>query len=341
MKTAEPAPLVLAAAAKLNLYLHVTGVRGDGYHLLDSLIAFASVHDTVHIAPAPEISLHVDGPMAAGVPANSQNLMFKAAEMMRAAFRPTGGPAGGAMSGCALRLTKRLPAAAGIGGGSSDAAAVIRGLARLWGVPPEAGGETAPKAGGETAPKAGGETAPEAGGETAPDDAELFKIAAALGADVPMCLAGRAAFAGGVGESLTPCPDLPEAALVLVNPGAPVATQNVFKARAGPYSPPARFTGAVTDAAALAVHLAERGNDLAAAAERLAPQIIEVREALAAQPGVLLARMSGSGATCFGLFADSAKAAAAARAVAAARPGWWVAPARLVNDAAALAPGLE
>lgn len=315
----------MAAAAKLNLYLHVTGVRGDGYHLLDSLIAFASVHDTVHIAPAPEISLHVDGPMAAGVPTDSQNLMFRAAEMMRAAFGPASGPAANAMSGCALRLTKRLPAAAGIGGGSSDAAAVIRGLARLWGVPP----------------KAGGETAPEAGGETAPDDAELFKIAAALGADVPMCLAGRTAFAGGVGESLTPCPDLPEAALVLVNPGAPVATQNVFKARAGPYSPPARFTGAVTDAAALAAHLAERGNDLAAAAERLAPQIIEVREALAAQPGVLLARMSGSGATCFGLFADSAKAAAAARAVAAARPGWWVAPARLVNDAAALAPGLD
>lgn len=311
MRTAEsaappPAPplapsLASAAPAKLNLYLHVTGKRDDGYHLLDSLIAFAALHDTVHTAPAADVSLRVDGPLAAGVPADSENLVFKAAEKMRAAF--------GIKAGCALRLTKRLPAAAGVGGGSSDAAAAMRGLCRLWGI--------------------------------APDDPALFEIARSLGADVPMCLAGRTAFAAGAGEDLTPAPDLPQIDVVLVNPGVPLAAADVFKARTGGFSKPARFSGPVADAAALAAHLAERGNDLTHAAETLAPEIIEVRRALEAQPGVLLARMSGSGATCFGLFESAAAAKAAARAVTAGQPPWRAWATRLIKGASTLTPDLD
>lgn len=301
VKTAESAPLILAAPAKLNLYLHVTGRRDDGYHLLDSLIAFADWHDTVRLTPAADISLCVDGPMADSVPAGRENLAFKAAEMMRRAFDVS--------TGCAVHLTKRLPAAAGIGGGSSDAAAVMRGLAQAWSIPSDGGA--------------------------------LFKIAEKLGADVPMCLNARAAFAGGAGEDLTPAPQLPEAALVLVNPGVPAATADVFKARAGAYSKPARFDGPVPDAAALAALLSGRGNDLTNAAETLAPETADARRALEAQPDVLLARMSGSGAACFGMFADTAQAEAAARVIAAAHPAWSVRAARLVNDAAALAPDLD
>jgi 4-diphosphocytidyl-2-C-methyl-D-erythritol kinase len=298
MAEAADAPVVCAAPAKLNLYLHVTGRRDDGFHLLDSLIAFAAVHDAVRLERADALTLSVDGPLAAGVPTDGSNLVLKAAEALRAAF--------GLKDGAAITLTKRLPAAAGIGGGSSDAAAALRGLCRLWRLP--------------------------AG------DPRLGEIALALGADVPMCLAGHAAVATGIGERLTPFDGLPAAPVVLVNPGVPVATPAVFKARTGPFTAAAALSGPVADAPSLAAALARRGNDLGPAAETLAPVIADARLALESAPGNLLARMSGSGATCFGLFQREKDARDAAARIASERPDWWISATRLVGDVMEIRP---
>ena len=267
------------APAKINLTLHVTGRRDDGYHLLDSLVVFADVGDRLTVAPAETLSLRVTGPRAAGVPTGADNLVLRAAR----ALAPD--------HGAAITLDKRLPAASGIGGGSADAAAAVRALAALWHLPP-------------------------------PDPATLI----ALGADVPVCLASRPARMSGLGEALAPCPALPPFHLVLANPGVAVSTPAVFRALARPENPPMPATlPPWPDAAALAAWLATMRNDLETPATALCPAIHGVLVALAARPGCLLARMSGSGATCFGLFADPAAAAAAARALETAQPDWWVA----------------
>jgi 4-diphosphocytidyl-2-C-methyl-D-erythritol kinase len=196
-------------------------------------------------------------------------------------------------SAAALRLVKNLPVASGIGGGSADAAAALRALQRLWGIdlPPR----------------------------------QLHAIAALLGADVPMCLASEPCWIAGVGDVLDPLPDLPEAGLILANPGIPLATPAVFKRRSGGFSAPKRFAIPPT-AAALAQSLAATANDLTEAAEACVPAIAALRRQLAALPGALLARMSGSGATCFALFASRAAAEAALAPLKAAIPaGWWAA----------------
>src|SRR5579884_2266770 len=221
------------APAKVNLYLHVVGRRADGYHLIDSLVAFADIGDRVAAVPAAALSLAVTGPEAAALAGlGDDNLVLRAARLL--------GPGRGA----ALTLDKQLPVAAGIGGGSSDAAAALRALAALWRLPLD-------------------------GLDTL-----------ALGADVPACLAARPLWVGGVGEALEPAGELPELAIVLANP-------------------------------------------------RRAPQTAAVLDALAALPGALLARMSGSGATCFALFPERAAAERAARRLAAEHPGWWVKAGRL------------
>ena len=283
---------VEAAPAKLNLYLHVLGRRADGYHLLDSLVAFADIADEVRAAPAASLALKIEGPFAAGLGGDpADNLVWRAA--MKLAERS------GAAPGAALTLVKNLPVSSGIGGGSSDAAAALRALVKLWQAP----------------------LAPHA----------LHEIAAALGADVPVCLAPRASWLGGAGEEVAPAPALPEIAIVLANPCVALPTAAVFQRRAGAFSQPARFTAAPRDAAGLAALLAARRNDLTAAATALAPEISQVLAALAAEKGALLARMSGSGATCFALFADPRDAEAAAHALAAARPRWWVRAGRLLQ----------
>src|SRR6266851_7030391 len=280
----------VAAPAKINLYLHVVGRRADGYHELDSLVAFADIADTVTAAPAAAMSLAIDGRFAAALAGDTgDNLVLRAAGLLAARFAVT--------SGAALRLTKLLPVASGIGGGSSDAAAALRALQALWALPATAD--------------------------------ELAALAAALGADVPVCLLGRTAWLGGIGEALAAAPPLPPVAVVLVNPGIALSTPAVFKARRGDFSAPARFTAALPDAAALAAALAERRNDLTPAASELVPAIGDVLAQLAECDGALLARMSGSGATCFALFAEDAAARAAAARLARARPDWWVAPGRL------------
>lgn len=281
----------VAAPAKVNLYLHVVGRRADGYHLLDSLVAFAGIGDTVAVGPAPGLSLTVDGPTAAQLP-DGDNIVTKAASLLAARA--------GTTAGAAIRLTKRLPVAAGIGGGSADAAATLIALARLWAL-----------------------NLPER---------ELAGIGLELGADVPVCLAGRPTAMAGIGDRLTPAPALPPAWLVLVNPMIGLSTPRVFKARAGCFSDHAPLETAPRDAAHLAELLRARRNDLTDAAISLVPEVAGALGLLAGTAGCLLARMSGSGATCFGLYAAEAEARAAAEVVSAARPGWWAAAAPLLGS---------
>jgi len=278
-----------AAPAKLNLYLHVVGRRDDGYHRLDSLVAFTETADRLRAEPAPELSLTVDGLFADGLKDERDNIVLKAARALAAQASVT--------RGAHITLIKNLPVASGIGGGSADAAASLRLLHRLWRL--EAG------------------------------DAILHDIAAKLGADVPVCLRGETSYMGGIGEELAPAPALPPVGIVLVNPRVPLITARVFQARGGRFSEPARFDETPADARALAALLAARGNDLEAPAATLVPAITGVLDALRASPGCLLARLSGSGATAFGLYDSENAAAAASSWIGAREPHWWVVPTRL------------
>jgi 4-diphosphocytidyl-2-C-methyl-D-erythritol kinase len=275
------------AHAKVNLWLKVVGRRADGYHLLDSLVAFADLADSLDAAAADKLSLTLDGPGATSLAGESDNLVLKAARLLadRAGVAPR----------AALRLTKRIPVAAGLGGGSADAAAALQALVELWrlALPVE----------------------------------ELFDLAAKLGADVPMCLAGRPALVSGIGEKLAPAPPLPACGLLLVNPGVALPTAAVFTARRGDYSPPP-LARPWSDLTSLVEALAARGNDLTSAAAELCPVIADVLAFLRASPAVRYAAMTGSGATCFALYDTPAAAERAAADVPAA---WWRHAGTLVN----------
>jgi len=271
-----PPKLQRIARAKVNLALHVVGRRADGYHLLDSLVAFADFGDVVTVEPAPSLRLSITGPMAAGLSAGPDNLVLKAAQIL------------GSRLGAAITLEKRLPIASGIGGGSADAAATVQALCALWGC-------------------------------VLPDADQML----ALGADVPVCLAGQSCRMAGIGDQISPLA-LPPAHLVLVNPGVGLSTAAVFGALARRDNPPLPPAAPMPDAAALATYLRHCRNDLEAPALSLVPQIGAVLAALQGQTGCLLARMSGSGATCFGLFASASAAKAAATALRAQSVAWWV-----------------
>ena len=258
--------IVELAPAKVNLALHVTGRRADGYHLLDSLVAFADFGDEVQLQPG-RLSLQIDGPFAAGLEVQD-NLCLRAAELAQAA--------------AAIRLTKNLPVASGIGGGSADAAAVLRGFARM-GVP-------------------------------LPPNPER------LGADVPVCLLSEPARMRGIGEIVTPAGALPKMSLLLVNPLQGVATPQVFAALQSRDNAPLPYIPQFTAPADLIAWLSLTRNDLEPAAIEVCPAIGEVLQALRAT-GAAFARMSGSGATCFGLFSDPAKAGNAAKSL--RQYGWW------------------
>ena len=281
----------MLARAKVNLYLHITGKRADGYHLLDSLIVFADTGDEISLAPADQLALTIDGPFAAGLDAGPENLVLRAAHALREIT--------GTRRGATIRLTKNLPIASGIGGGSADAAATLSGLCGLW--------------------------------DVAPGRAALHAIAAKLGADVPVCLDGTASFVGGIGEDLAPARGLPPAWLLLANPRIATPTPAVFKARQGPFSKAARWSAAPRDFADFAARLRGCANDLTEAAISVTPAIRDVLVALAALPGCVLARLSGSGATCFGLFADEQSARAAESRLHTARPTWWTAAAQMAR----------
>lgn len=281
------------APAKINLTLHITGRRDDGYHELDSLVTFATVGDHLKLTEAGVFSLTVEGPQAEGVPADMDNLALKAAQMA------------GAGREAAITLTKNLPSSSGIGGGSADAAAAWRGMLVL----------------GEP-------------GDTQADTQYLMpditletqaRALAKLGADVPMCMASKPLRAQGIGDRLT-FHALPPLYAVLVNPRVPVSTPEVFSAlasKANPAMPEALpdFEGA----GSLIAWLKTQRNDLEAPAIRIAPQIGEVLDRLASLKNLGLARMSGSGATCFALFDTEADAKAGAIELFDGRPDWWVA----------------
>jgi 4-diphosphocytidyl-2-C-methyl-D-erythritol kinase len=273
--------LTEAAPAKVNLYLHVTGRRDDGYHLLDSLVVFAGIGDRLSATAAETLSLSLAGPFAGALAAEPDNLVLRAARALASEA--------GVTTGADLILDKHLPVASGIGGGSADAAAALRLLCRLW--------------------------------RLTPDPAALAGLASRLGADVPVCLAGHAARMGGIGERLDPAPVLPPFGMVLVNPGITVATAEVFRMRRDPWSEPATLPARWDDVAAMAADLGRLRNDLAPAAITMRPAIGDVLAELVATPGCELARMSGSGATCFGLYANAAVARQAIGPI--RHRGWW------------------
>lgn len=274
-----------AAHAKINLFLHVVGRRADGYHLLDSLAVFAGAHDRLDGRETTDagVSLGLHGPFGDALRGEDASGNL----VMRAVAALLGDRG----AGLALDLHKALPVASGIGGGSADAAAALRLVLRLR---PEL--------------------------DAAPT--RIDAIAAGLGADVPVCLAQRPARMRGVGEVLDAAPRLPSCFMVLVNCGVAVSTPAVFRARADGFTPEAVLPGSWPDARAMAADLALLHNDLEAPAIALCPEIRDVLQAIGATKDCLLARMSGSGATCFGLFETAALAEAAAARL--ARPGWWV-----------------
>jgi 4-diphosphocytidyl-2-C-methyl-D-erythritol kinase len=281
-----PAPVSDFAPAKVNLCLHVTGRRADGYHLLDSLVVFADIGDRVTVTEGAGLSLDVTGPEAGSLTANPENLVLRAARLM-------------GTDDAQLTLCKELPVSSGIGGGSADAAATLRALA-LW------------------------------SGRPLPPAEKVL----ALGADVPVCLAGQPVRMRGVGDVLSPLPPLPPFWLVLVNPRVPVATPQVFAALRRRECPPVPDLpgAALGSALALARWLADcTRNDLVDPALQVATLLTQVQAALAELPDCLLARMSGSGGTHFGLFATEAAARAADRAIRLDHPSWWSAAAPVLG----------
>jgi 4-diphosphocytidyl-2-C-methyl-D-erythritol kinase len=286
------------APAKINLYLHVLGRRADGYHLLDSLVAFADIGDRVTAAPADCLSLAVGGPEAGALAdLGDDNLVLRAARLLAAETARTA--PGATQLGAALSLDKVLPVSSGIGGGSSDAAATLRLLSRLWQPPLDA--------------------------------SALAALALRLGADVPACLAALPVWVGGIGERIEAAAGLPPAGIVLANPRRELPTAAVFQARRGPFTTSGRFAAMPHDAASLAAALAAARNDLTEAALSLVSDIGRILERLARLPGALLARMSGSGATCFALFSDRDAALAAQAVLARAEPQWWSAGGALMT----------
>lgn len=271
------------AFAKVNLYLHVTGRLENGYHLLDSLMVFARTGDALFFEENDQLSLEISGPFAPDIEQGPDNLVLKAARGLQKIH--------GSQKGARIRLEKNLPVAAGIGGGSADAAATLQGLTELW--------------------------------QMTPEQTELDKLALSLGADVPICLLGRAAHVSGIGEEITPLNDMADFAMVLVNPLVPLSTPAVFKGRTGAFSQ-ASPLGRLLAFQELVQALKPRRNDLMPAAIQLVPEIKTVLSALEKTQNCALARMSGSGATCFGLYESLNDAKAAAQEIETACPRWWV-----------------
>ncbi len=292
MNAATGRPVIMPAPAKVNLYLHITGRRDDGYHMLDSLVAFADDGDDVRVKPSDRFSFTIDGLFAGAFDAaardegpDSANLVVRAVRGLAALL--------GREPAAAVHLTKNLPLAAGLGGGSADAAAAIKALLKLWEIDPAA---------------------------VPGFDAFLLS----LGADVPVCWPDRAVRVTGIGEECTPVDDIPPLAAILVNPGLACPTPDVFARYQGPFTAP--LPGDIGPAFRddPVAFLTRQDNDLSDAACAIVPAIAAVLAALGGQDGCRLARLSGSGASCFGLFDDLAMAQNAAQTLAAQQPGWWV-----------------
>ena len=284
-------PIKAIAPAKVNLTLHVTGQRDDGYHLLDSLVVFTDAGDIITASPSDTLSLTVTGPFAAGVPTDGTNLILRAAETLRRLR--------GVIKGAAITVEKHLPNAAGLGGGSSDAATTLKLLADLWDVTPLP------------------ITAPEV---------------AMLGADVPVCLHAPAPTRmTGIGERLAATPKLPGCALILVNPKVAVPTSTVFDGLATKQNAAMTDIPDTLDLDGFTAWLEAQRNDLQSPAIAHAPVIQTALDRLRKIPTVAFAGMSGSGATCFGITKNMADARHAARVIQVAEMGWWVTPAEILS----------
>jgi len=266
------------AHAKINLSLHITDQRADGYHVLDSMVMFTSFGDQISASPASELSLTIKGPFADDLDAGADNLVLKAARLFES------------KKGAAITLTKNLPVASGIGGGSADAAATIRALSALWGLP-------------------------------TPSTDMLIR----LGADIPVCMTPELTQMHGIGDTLTHWGPIPMLDIVLVNPGVAVSTPAVFKGLTSKTNPPmTRNMPDPFDIDDWIKWLAQQRNDLEQPARSIAPQIDETLSALADNDGCQLARMSGSGATCFGIFTDADTRDLAVARLKERHPNWWV-----------------
>lgn len=274
------------APAKVNLALHVTGRRPDGYHLLDSIVVFADLADRLAFTPSDRTTLRATGPAARGMPLDRSNLAWRARDAMAEAYP-------GRIPELAIAIAKEIPMSSGLGGGSADAAATMRGLARLSGIDGR--------------------------------DGRLLDVAASLGADVPVCLAGRAARMEGTGERVTPLVGCGPFFAVLARPDAGLSTAEIYSRLGGRTSDGL----GVVPASITPAWLAGRRNDLELPAHEASPDVRALCALLAGCEDAMLSRMTGSGSACFALFPGPEAAAGAARAVARARPAWWVRSVRL------------
>lgn len=284
-----------SAHAKINLALHVTGRRNDGYHQIESLAVFTRFGDRIETELAESDIFSVSGRYASAVPLDDSNLVLRARDALRKEAGQQDTPP------VAIRLEKNLPVAAGIGGGSSDAAAVLHGLVRIWNLNV--------------------------------DNAVLARIGLALGADVPMCLAAKPLIARGIGEELSMVPDFSSLGLVLVNPGTAVATAEVFRALARRDNEGLPPLPRVLDFHGVRNWLEVTRNDLEPAALAMQPAIGRALSQLN-RAGAGFARMSGSGATCFGLFETGNVAKRAAAEIRGRQPDWFVAATRSLTSEA-------
>jgi 4-diphosphocytidyl-2-C-methyl-D-erythritol kinase len=291
MSSTQTKVLTIFAPAKLNLYLHVTGRLDNGYHTLDSLIAFADIGDSIDIEPAQDFEFHVRGPYEKifspkelDASPNSANIAVQAAWALARAAQKT--------LNIRVTLTKNLPLASGLGGGSSDAAAVIWGLCEWWNI--------------------------------LRNTHYLPGLMAKLGADVPVCFSCKASRVRGIGDVLDPAPPIGETPIVLVNPGRHCSTAEVFAHFSGTYKEPMPLPPSLENFKDLIAFLKSRENDLQPPALEVAPEIASALKLLENQKGCAFTRMSGSGATSFGLFENEAHAQKAAKTIAAKNPGWWV-----------------
>lgn len=281
----------LFAPAKINLYLHVTQKRGDGYHNLDSLAVFADVGDRVHIESAGAFQLIINGPYAHAFGAQEQDSSPASVNLVVRAARALAGCTGQSLD-LRITLTKNLPLASGLGGGSADAAAVLWGLMGKWKIPLST--------------------------------AFLPDLMRSLGADVPACLRCAPVRISGIGDILGHIPDLPEIPVVLVNPGRHCPTPEVFRRFIGPMRGEIKYPDRITDPDLFIDFIAAQENDLTPAALEIVPEINDVLKTLRGMHGCRLARMSGSGASVFGLFLNADNATNAAEKLVLAQPRWWV-----------------
>lgn len=279
------------APAKINLTLHITGQRTDGYHLLDSLVVFPNVGDLLRFEPAHDLQLEVVGRFSEGVPTDDSNLVLRAAKLLAR------------NRGAKITLDKRLPAGGGIGGGSADAAAAIRGLCALWGL-----------------------------------DAPAIDQLVQIGADVPVCMEHGLSRMSGMGEEVTCFGGQPDLCMLLVNPGVHMSTPAVFRHITVKNNAPMQGlplgSNVLNDPVQLANWLKLQRNDMQDAAVALSPEIGDVLDALGKQDGCLIHRMSGSGSTCFGIFQDRDGLQKAAERIQAQHPNWWVEQTDVLNSAA-------